>query len=63
MNRSGNSARRAVAVGLVALFSITAIAPPSFADAYDAAMARGFGKADTASVCAVLEALSGIKRR
>jgi 3-hydroxyisobutyrate dehydrogenase-like beta-hydroxyacid dehydrogenase len=30
---------------------------------YDAAMARGFGSADTASVCAVLEALSGIKRR
>jgi hypothetical protein len=27
-------------VGLVALFSLTAIAPPSFADAYDAAMAR-----------------------
>ena len=30
---------------------------------YDAALAQGFGGADTASVCAVLEALSGIKRR
>jgi L-threonate 2-dehydrogenase len=29
---------------------------------YEAAMAQGFGKADTASVCAVLEALSGVKR-
>ena len=29
---------------------------------YDAAMAQGFAKADTAAVCAVLEALSGVKR-
>jgi 3-hydroxyisobutyrate dehydrogenase-like beta-hydroxyacid dehydrogenase len=29
---------------------------------YDAAIAQGFGKDDTASVCAVLEALSGVKR-
>jgi len=29
---------------------------------YEAAMARGFGKADTAAVCAVLEALAGMKR-
>ena len=29
---------------------------------YDAAMAQGFGKADTASVCAVLEALSNLRR-
>src|SRR5690606_19737739 len=29
---------------------------------YDQAMAQGFGSADTASVCAVLEALSGVKR-
>jgi L-threonate 2-dehydrogenase len=29
---------------------------------YEAAMAQGFGKADTAAVCAVLEALSGVKR-
>ena len=29
---------------------------------YNAAMAQGFGKADTASVCAVLEALSGVER-
>jgi len=34
------STRSAVAVALVALLSVTAIAPPSFADAYDAAMAR-----------------------
>lgn len=41
MNKSRTSgARRAVAVGLLALLSVTAIAPPSFADAYDAAMAR-----------------------
>jgi 3-hydroxyisobutyrate dehydrogenase-like beta-hydroxyacid dehydrogenase len=29
---------------------------------YEAAMAQGFAKADTAAVCAVLEALSGVKR-
>jgi hypothetical protein len=29
---------------------------------YNAAMAQGFGKADTAAVCAVLEKLSGVKR-
>jgi putative dehydrogenase len=29
---------------------------------YEAAMAQGFGKADTAAVCAVLEALAGVKR-
>lgn len=29
---------------------------------YDKAMAQGFAKADTAAVCAVLEALSGVKR-
>jgi 3-hydroxyisobutyrate dehydrogenase-like beta-hydroxyacid dehydrogenase len=29
---------------------------------YEAAMARGFGEADTAAVCAVLEALAGVKR-
>jgi 3-hydroxyisobutyrate dehydrogenase-like beta-hydroxyacid dehydrogenase len=32
------------------------------APVYDAAMAQGFGKADTAAVCAVLEALSGVRR-
>ncbi len=36
--RSGG--RRAVAAALLALLSVTAVAPPSFADAYDAAMAR-----------------------
>ncbi|HYD56999.1 MAG TPA: NAD-binding protein, partial [Burkholderiales bacterium] len=30
---------------------------------YNAAMAQGFGKSDTASVCAVLERLSGVKRK
>ena len=29
---------------------------------YNAAMAQGFAKQDTAAVCAVLEKLSGIKR-
>lgn len=29
---------------------------------YEAAMAQGFGKEDTASVCAVLEALAGVRR-
>ena len=29
---------------------------------YNAAMAQGFGKSDTAAVCAVLEKLSGVKR-
>jgi 3-hydroxyisobutyrate dehydrogenase-like beta-hydroxyacid dehydrogenase len=29
---------------------------------YNAAMAQGFAKEDTASVCAVLERLGGIKR-
>ena len=32
------------------------------APVYAAAMAQGFGKADTAAVCAVLEALAGVKR-
>jgi 3-hydroxyisobutyrate dehydrogenase-like beta-hydroxyacid dehydrogenase len=32
------------------------------APVYEAAMAQGFGKADTAAVCAVLEALSGVRR-
>ena len=32
------------------------------APVYAAAMARGLGKADTAAVCAVLEALAGVKR-
>ncbi len=32
------------------------------APVYEAAMAQGFGKADTAAVCAVLEALAGVKR-
>ena len=32
------------------------------APVYDAAMKQGFATADTASVCAVLEALSGVKR-
>jgi 3-hydroxyisobutyrate dehydrogenase-like beta-hydroxyacid dehydrogenase len=30
---------------------------------YNAAMAQGFAKQDTASVCAVLERLSGVRRR
>ena len=30
---------------------------------YNAAMAQGFGEADTAAVCAVLEKLAGAKRR
>jgi 3-hydroxyisobutyrate dehydrogenase-like beta-hydroxyacid dehydrogenase len=30
---------------------------------YNAAMAQGFAKDDTAAVCAVLERLSGVKRR
>lgn len=30
---------------------------------YNAAMAQGFGEADTAAVCAVLERLAGVKRR
>jgi L-threonate 2-dehydrogenase len=29
---------------------------------YNAAMAQGFADADTAAVCAVLEALAGVKR-
>ena len=33
------------------------------APVYAAAMAQGFGKADTAAVCAVLEALAGVKPR
>jgi len=32
------------------------------APVYEAAMAQGFGKADTAAVCAVLEALAGVRR-
>jgi 3-hydroxyisobutyrate dehydrogenase-like beta-hydroxyacid dehydrogenase len=32
------------------------------APVYAAAVAQGFGKADTAAVCAVLEALAGVKR-
>jgi 3-hydroxyisobutyrate dehydrogenase-like beta-hydroxyacid dehydrogenase len=41
------------------------VATPLFnasAVVYNAAMAQGFGKADTAAVCAVLEKLSGVKR-
>jgi len=41
------------------------VATPLFnasAVVYNAAMAQGFGKSDTAAVCAVLEKLSGVKR-
>ena len=42
------------------------VATPLFnasAAIYNAAMAQGFGKADTAAVCAVLERLSGVRRK
>jgi 3-hydroxyisobutyrate dehydrogenase-like beta-hydroxyacid dehydrogenase len=42
------------------------VATPTFkasAGVYKAAMAQGFGKQDTGAVCAVLEKLSGIRRR
>ena len=42
------------------------VATPTFkasAGVYKAAMAQGFGKQDTGAVCAVLEKLSGVRRR
>ena len=42
------------------------VATPTFnasAGVYKAAMARGFAKQDTGAVCAVLEAMSGVRRR
>jgi 3-hydroxyisobutyrate dehydrogenase-like beta-hydroxyacid dehydrogenase len=42
------------------------VATPTFnasAGVYKQAMARGFGKQDTGAVCAVLEALSGVRRQ
>jgi 3-hydroxyisobutyrate dehydrogenase-like beta-hydroxyacid dehydrogenase len=42
------------------------VATPTFkasAGVYKAAMAQGFGKQDTGAVCAVLEKMSGLRRR